>query len=111
MSPERAGDVRRILAWREGKLIFDDVPLAQAMAEYNRYTTHKVEIGSPRIGRLPVSGVLDIADSDSLRILLRDSLSLRLVEQSGSIVLVEPDEQGGAAGPTDQNESSNGSSQ
>ena len=111
MSPERAADVLRIRAWREGKLVFDDVPLAQAMAEYNRYTTHKVEIGSPRIGRLPVSGVLDVADSDSLRILLRDSLSLRLVEQSGSILLIEPDEQGGAAGSTDQNESRNGSRQ
>lgn len=115
LSPERAADVRRILAWREGKLIFDDVPLSEAMAEYNRYTTHKVEIGSPRIGRLSVSGVLDIADSESLRILLRDSLSLRLVERSGTIVLIQPDEPGGAAGSTDQSAteqraSSNGSS-
>jgi transmembrane sensor len=111
MSAERAADVLRIRAWREGKLIFDDVPLAQAMAEYNRYTTHKVEIGSPRIGRLPVSGVLDVADSDSLRILLRDSLSLRLVEQSGSLLLIEPDEQGATTGSTEQNESRNGSKQ
>jgi len=111
LSPEHAADVRRIVAWREGKLVFDDVPLAQAMAEYNRYTTHKVEIGSPRIGRLPVSGVLDVADSDALRILLRDALSLRLVERSGTIVLVEPEEPVGAAAAIVHNVSSNGSTQ
>jgi transmembrane sensor len=108
LSPEQAADVRRILAWREGKLIFDDVPLAQAMAEYNRYTTHKVEIGSSRIGSLPVSGVLDVGDSDSLRILLRDALALKLVERAGSMVLVEPDEQAGA-GSNYHNAASNGS--
>lgn len=87
--PERAADVRRIAAWRDGKLIFDRMPLADAIADYNRYTTRKVEIGTPQIGRLPVSAELDIGDDDSLRTLLRETLSLRVVDQPGSVLLLD----------------------
>jgi ferric-dicitrate binding protein FerR (iron transport regulator) len=75
------------------------------MADYNRYTTHWVVIGTPRVGRLPVSAVLDIGDDDSLRTLLRESLSLKLVEQSGSVVLLDSDAQGSALTSTVGSES------
>jgi transmembrane sensor len=84
----QTADVRRIAAWREGKLVFDAVPLSEAIAEYNRYTTRKLVVGSAQIGRRPVNGVLKIGDFESLAFLLRESLGLRLVEQSGSVLLL-----------------------
>jgi transmembrane sensor len=87
----QAADVRRISAWREGKLVFDDLPLADALAEYNRYTAHKVVVGSEQIGRRRVSGVLNIGDFESLSLLLHESLGLTLVEQGGSVLLLDPE--------------------
>jgi transmembrane sensor len=80
-----AADVGRINGWREGKLVFEQVPLADAVAEYNRYTTRKVVLRSEEIGRQPVNGTLRIGDTRALMFLLRESLGLNVVEQDGSI--------------------------
>lgn len=84
-----AADVRRINAWSDGKLVFDQVPLARAIAEFNRYTDRKIVLGSAQIGDEQVSGSLRIGDAESLKFLLRESLGLRAVDQGG-IVLVLP---------------------
>jgi transmembrane sensor len=84
-----AADVRRITAWREGKLIFDDTPLADAIAEYNRYTTVKLVVGSAEIGRRAVNGVLNVGDFASLRLLLRESLGLTVVDRGDSVLLLD----------------------
>ena len=83
-----AADVRRINGWREGKLVFEQVPLAEAVAEYNRYTTRKVVLRSEEIGRQPVNGTLRIGDTRALMFLLRESLGLNVVEQE-DVIFVE----------------------
>jgi transmembrane sensor len=83
----QAADVRRITAWREGKLVFEQVPLADAIAEFNRYSARKVQVGSVTIGSRPVSGVLQIGDMSSLRFLLQESLGLRLIDQGDTLLL------------------------
>ena len=88
IGPVAAADVARINAWREGKLAFERVPLADAIAEYNRYTTRKVVLSSEEIGRQPVSGTLRIGDAESLRFLLRESLGLRVAEQGGAVLVL-----------------------
>ena len=81
-------DVQRINAWREGKLVFEQVSLADAVAEYNRYTTRKVVLRSDEIGRQPVNGTLRIGDTRALMFLLRESLGLNVVEQE-DVIFVE----------------------
>ena len=81
-------DVNRINGWREGKLVFERVPLADAVAEYNRYTTRKVVLRSAEIGRQDVSGTLRIGDAQALMFLLRESVGLNVVEQ-GDVIYVE----------------------
>jgi len=83
----QAADVRRITAWREGKLVFDQVPLADAIAEFNRYSPRKVQVGSAPIGSRPVSGVLQIGDMSSLRFLLQESLGLQLIDRGDTLLL------------------------
>jgi len=81
-------DVRRIEGWRAGKLNFDKQPLRLAVEEFNRYTNRKVFLASADIGELPVSGVLEIGDVDSLILLLRESIGLS-VEWSEKQVVVK----------------------
>lgn len=53
-------EVERRLAWRSGVLDFDRIPLAQAVAEINRYSPQEIIISSPAIGSYPISGTFRI---------------------------------------------------
>ncbi|MBB5986744.1 FecR family protein [Sphingobium lignivorans] len=53
---ESKSDVTRMLAWRQGMLSFDRTPLAEAVAEINRYTQQEIAIVSPEIAERRISG-------------------------------------------------------
>ncbi|HEV7287956.1 FecR family protein [Sphingomonas sp.] len=44
-------------AWRHGQAIFRDTPMAEAVAELNRYGGAKLVVTDPRLAALPISGV------------------------------------------------------
>jgi len=44
-------------AWLSGRLVFSDTPLAEAVAEFNRYSTNRVVLADPALGAQRVSGV------------------------------------------------------
>jgi transmembrane sensor len=53
-----------VVAWTEGKLIFEAVPVATAVAEFNRYAPGQIP---PDLARadMPITGVFDIDDPAS----------------------------------------------
>lgn len=51
-----AVDAANALAWRDGRLDYVDEPLASAIADINRYSSHHVVIRDASIGRLRFSG-------------------------------------------------------
>ncbi|MDF2640583.1 MAG: hypothetical protein K0R64_3567 [Novosphingobium lindaniclasticum] len=55
-----AVEVERRLAWRKGVIDFDRVPLAQAVAEINRYSPQEIIVSSPAIANHPISGTFRI---------------------------------------------------
>jgi transmembrane sensor len=81
------------IAWRHGRLAFFEEPLAEAVAEMNRYTRRPIVILDPEIGRMPISGNYSVGDAEafatSISVLLpvkvgleRERVTLR---SSGSI--------------------------
>ncbi len=44
------------LAWQEGRLEFTDTPLAEVVAEFNRYNRHRITIGDSTLGAEPFGG-------------------------------------------------------
>lgn len=61
-SPKKAGirsdvNVEALLAWREGRLIFSDTALEDAVAEVNRYTTNKIILDADLYGKHRITGV------------------------------------------------------
>lgn len=52
-------------AWERGKLVLDNVPLAEAAARVNRYTERKVVVDDPAVADLRVSGVFQTGDADT----------------------------------------------
>lgn len=52
-------------AWQQGKIIFDDEPLAQAVERVNRYSQRQVVVGDAAARAQRVSGVFDAGDIDA----------------------------------------------
>lgn len=52
-------------AWLSGRLVFNDTPLAEAVAEFNRYSHTRVVLADPALGAQRVSGVFRSDDVDN----------------------------------------------
>ncbi|MGH8159747.1 MAG: FecR family protein [Rhodanobacter sp.] len=50
-------------AWLSGKLVFNDTPLRAVVAQFNRYSSHKIIIDDDATARLHVSGVFRSDDN------------------------------------------------
>ncbi len=61
----RAVNADAAMAWRQGRLVFDNMPLHEVVAELGRYRRGKIVVAAGRLASRAVSGVFDIADSDS----------------------------------------------
>lgn len=84
----RSIDANAAQAWTEGKLVFDDVPLAEAIQEIERYTLRSITIADPRVGRERISAVLRAGDVQSFVTAVRQSeLASIATDGSGNIVL------------------------
>jgi len=59
-------DVGRLAAWRGGKVVFDDMPLAAVIQEMNRYLPRPARLAAPGLDRYRVSGVFDIDDPQAM---------------------------------------------
>jgi transmembrane sensor len=62
----RAADVRSLTAWRDGKIVFNDRPLGQVVAELSRYRRGMIVILGDDLRTLPVTGVFDTGDDDAI---------------------------------------------
>ena len=58
-------DLGEATAWQQGKIIFDDEPLAQAVERVNRYSERQVVVADAAARAQRVSGVFDAGDMDA----------------------------------------------
>lgn len=49
-------DAGQLLNWQSGWLVFRDTPLADAVAEFNRYNTRQLQIADAEVGALRIGG-------------------------------------------------------
>ncbi|WP_263139938.1 FecR family protein [Pseudomonas sp. RIT-PI-AD] len=76
------------LAWREGKLILDDLSLAEALPLINRYRRHPVVLADTSIGRIRVGGIYSIHNIEGLIATLPKVLPVKLAQlDDGSTLL------------------------
>src|SRR3546814_16745983 len=55
----------KAMAWTRGRLLFENVPLAKAVAEVNRYSKDvRIELADPRLEQLRVSGSYLAGDAE-----------------------------------------------
>jgi transmembrane sensor len=70
-TPARPADMRRTRAWLQRQIVFSDLPLAEVVEDFNRYTKVPFEIESQELKALRITGVFGAYDVDSFLVFLR----------------------------------------
>lgn len=83
-------DVKKETGWTEGRLIFMHDPLAQAIAEVNRYSTRKLTFQDGAIPDREIVGVFSAGDVESFITALElNGIAKRVSTTSNEIILVK----------------------
>ena len=81
-------DVAQATSWRSGVLVFDETPLADAVAELNRYSNERLVIEDPELAAYHVSGVFKTGDINRFGRTVQEILPVALeVKPGGTTVL------------------------
>ena len=81
------GQADRRSLWIDGLLDLNGLTLAEAAAEYERYSDRRIEIDDPAIGGLKVTGVFSVSDPDSFARAAALSLNLEATSTPDGIRL------------------------
>lgn len=82
-------EVEGYLSWRTGYLIFRDTPLADAVAEFNRYNARKIVIRDPVVAAIRVSGKFRSTQFEAFVRILEDGFPVRARRVDDQIVLTD----------------------
>lgn len=75
------------VSWTSGRLVFQDMPLAAAVAEVNRYSARKIELSDAAgLGDEPVSGVFDAGDVEAFAAAVAQVYGLRRTDGRGDVI-------------------------
>lgn len=81
-------DAGAVSSWRQGMLVFRQVPLVQVVAEVNRYRPGKLILNSDALGRNKVQASFALDRLDDVVALIRDVYGARVTRLPGGIVLL-----------------------
>jgi transmembrane sensor len=73
-----AVDAERTTSWLHRQIAFDHEPLERVAAEYNRYTSKPIEITTPSLRTLRISGVFATDDAEAFIAFLRSLKGVRV---------------------------------
>lgn len=86
LQPLARADIEGVLAWQQQRLVFARTPLAEALAQIQRYHAGAIRLDDQDLGQLPISGTFNTANVDHLLDLLPRILPLNLRrEADGSV--------------------------
>ena len=71
-------DVQSTTAWLRQEIVFDHESLERVAAEYNRYTAKPIEIATPALRNLQITGVFATDDPDAFIAFLRSLRGVRV---------------------------------
>jgi transmembrane sensor len=83
-------DIKRRLAWQDGRLSFDGDTLEQAVNEFNRYRTVPIVIGDPALAGVRIGGTFGCDRSADFVRALEQSFSIRAIEGADGSLLLAP---------------------
>lgn len=77
-----------VAAWRNGRVSFNDTPLAEALAELERYGDTGLVVLDPAVGALRLGGSFNVRQADTLAQALPSLLPVRLERHHGVVQIM-----------------------
>lgn len=81
-------DLTKVSSWRQGQVVFDNDTLEAAVAEVNRYSPLRIELGDARLGELRVSGVFKAGNSESFVETVTGHYPIRVAARDASRIVL-----------------------
>ena len=82
-----AADAQRSTAWLHRQISFDHEPLERVASEFNRYSSKPIEIATPALRKLEISGLFATDDTEAFVAFLRSLQHVR-VEVTATRIIV-----------------------
>ncbi len=83
-------DPNRTLAWRGGRLVFDNRPLGNVLADLDRYRPGRIVVMDTALNAIPVTGSFAIEDTDAVLATIERTLPVRLYRMTDLLILAYP---------------------
>jgi len=77
--------VENALAWRQGMLEFNQAPLSEVAAEFNRYNKRQIVVTDPDAAGFRIGGMFPASNPDAFVRLLHDAYGLQVVTTDSEI--------------------------
>jgi len=90
ISAVTAADLDAVQAWRQGQLVFHDVPLNTVLTELQRYRSGRIALIGDTLGQRRVTAVFDAGNVDAALDTIAKSLSLRIYHATGLLTVIVP---------------------
>lgn len=88
LSPIQNVDAERKLAWLDGRISFENIPLGNVLSELRRYYRGKVLVTDDRINRLVVTGSYRLDNIEGAIRTLADAAGVSMTRIPGGIVIL-----------------------
>lgn len=86
----RKVDPTAVTAWLHGRLDFNGMPLAEAIADANRYSAVKLRLGDPELADMPVGGSFRAGDNAAIAAALSAVFPVRLGRSDAHEIVLMP---------------------
>lgn len=80
-------EVEQLLGWRVGYVTFRDTDLAEAVAEFNRYSARKITIQDPEIAHIRIGGNFRTDNAEAFLWLLQNGFPVNVEQRNDRIIL------------------------
>jgi transmembrane sensor len=87
LQPQQSTEAEDVLSWRHGVLVFRQMTLGEASAEFNRYNARKIVIEDPAVARMRVAGSFRANNVDAFVRLLERGYPLHVEERGEQFLL------------------------
>jgi transmembrane sensor len=81
--------VEQLLSWRSGHIVFRDTTLADAVADFNRYSARKIFIEDPAIAGIRIGGNFRSGDTEAFLWLLQSGFPINVEQRSDRVILTK----------------------
>jgi len=90
IEPVQAADLGKVEAWRRGRLIFQDAPLGEVIADLERCRGGRIILTDARLRAMPVTAVFDIRQTDAALATIASTLPIRVRRFTDLLVVLSP---------------------